>query len=453
MRLLNKKYLVTDAIHKLIRFDSNEGKYVKRVIDHQTFQRLRHIKQLGLTELVFPTANHTRFSHSIGAAWISKNILNNSSKADIKLKEDESIATILAGLIHDIGHGPFSHAFESLFDKKTKYSHEKWTPLFVKRICRDSKSGSLKDVLGQSLQILSEEQKHPLGAIVSSQLDCDRLDYLLRDSHFCGVNFGSYNLNWLLESLCLIKNGKVLRLGVSRKGISSVEEVLLARRLMTHNVYYHGIVKSAEFLLIRFLRELWNDLRNSIGKKIQVNNAIREFLLKSDIYSKDVFSPKIYQDLFSSYAQLTDMDVWQAINEMAANHSNRNAGKIARRFYSRQLPRSIKVKPGSVDPCLDCIEEYKKKQKNIADWQIHLDAHPFSLYKESKTPIFVINQDRLVEVTNESTVLDRVKAIEDGKSFLYIDREIALRTSVIKLLDHLFKEKQYIDDSYKSWGD
>lgn len=228
MKLINKKYLVTDAIHKLIRFDSNEGKYVKNVIDHQTFQRLRHIKQLGLTDLVFPTANHTRFSHSIGAAWLAKNILNNSNKTDIKLAEHESIATILAGLIHDIGHGPFSHAFESLFDKKTKYAHEKWTPLFISEITNDTKSGSLKDVLKQSLQILGEEQKHPLGAVVSSQLDCDRLDYLLRDSHFCGVNFGSYNLNWLLESLCLIKNGKVFSLGVNRKGIGSVEEVLLS---------------------------------------------------------------------------------------------------------------------------------------------------------------------------------------------------------------------------------
>lgn len=221
---------------------------------------------------------------------------------------------------------------------------------------------------------------------------------------------------------------------------------------MTHNVYYHGIVKSAEFLLIRFLRELWYELKRPIGKKIQISSALRKFLLKADIKAKSAFGLKVYQDLFSSYAQLTDMDVWQAISEVANNHSALEAGQIARRFYSRQLPRSIKVKPYSVDPCINLVEEFKRKHKNISDWQIHLDAHPFALYKESKTPIFVINGDRLAEITSESTVLDRVKSIEDGKSFLYIDREIDSKPALLKFLDYLFKEKQYIDDSYKSWG-
>lgn len=256
------KYL-RDPIHGSISFDKDREKLILDLINTREFQRLRRIRQLGALFLTFHGAEHTRFTHSVGVAWMAKRIYDALTAAgQIQLRpraaERARLVSITAGLLHDIGHGPFSHLYETVFDNR---KHEEWTRLIIRsqrgevgRLLR--RAGIVDDVLA-----VYERTFKPafVSDIVSSQLDADRLDYLLRDSTMTGVAYGRYDLDWILTNLRLARHGRKgdLRLCINgAKGYHAAEQFVIGRYLMYQQVYYHKTSRAAEQMIRSAMQRL-----------------------------------------------------------------------------------------------------------------------------------------------------------------------------------------------------
>ena len=238
----NKKKLINDPVYGFITIPDE---IIFDVIEHPFVQRLRRILQLGLTHLVYPGAMHTRFNHVLGAMHLMRTAISTIRRKGHSVSENEERAVLLAILLHDIGHGPFSHALE--YDIVSGITHEEISSLFIKKLANEFGSD-----LDEALLIF--QNKHPkkfLYELVSSQLDMDRLDYLNRDSFYTGVSEGIIGAERLIDMLNVSNDQLVLE----EKGIYSVEKFIIARRLMYWQVYMHKTVVSAEYMLIHTLEE------------------------------------------------------------------------------------------------------------------------------------------------------------------------------------------------------
>lgn len=244
---------VRDPIHGLIEYDEIEEK----IINSSLFQRLRGIKQAALTSLVYPGAHHTRFEHSIGTMHLAGKIANR-----LKLKKNISRILRLAGLLHDIGHGPFSHVSEQIIEKrvaeealkryKAENVHEMLSILLI------MKNGEIKEILNSEeieaiISLLQKQEKGSVNKdIISGPLDVDKLDYLLRDSHFAGVKYGVFDLDKVVESLIPIHvSREASQLGIHEEGVHAVEQMLLAKYHMNTQVYQHRIRRIADAMITR----------------------------------------------------------------------------------------------------------------------------------------------------------------------------------------------------------
>jgi len=260
--------VLRDPVHRLIRIDSDD-EYILDLIDTPEFQRLRRIRQLGVSSLTYPGAEHSRFSHSIGVFNFAQRILEalkqryrGEGEAFDYLKKHQKTVKA-AALLHDIGHGPFSHVVERAFD--TKKAHE----LKTAQIIRDDSSsvGRVLNTHGIAADdvasIIDESTPHfLLKDIVSSQLDADRMDYLLRDSHFAGVAYGAYDPEWLLNSMCIGLDPNAShtdapnrwRLCLDKdRGLYAAEQFILARSHMNSQVYFHRVTRGYEVMLLTLL--------------------------------------------------------------------------------------------------------------------------------------------------------------------------------------------------------
>ena len=217
-----------------------------RLLNAAEFQRLRRIRQLGMASLAYPGADHSRYSHSVGVMETARKILDQLRRSFYIANEDEAVC-LAAALLHDLGHGPFSHVFESV----SGVEHENLT----QRVILDPQS-EVNQILTEHDRALpqrivqtmnSHPQRNYLSDILSSQLDADRLDYLLRDNLMTGSQYGNYDLGWLLHALTI--DDKTNRLAVTWKGVSAVEAYLQSRYHMYHNVYFHKVVRSGEGML------------------------------------------------------------------------------------------------------------------------------------------------------------------------------------------------------------
>jgi HD superfamily phosphohydrolase len=257
-----EKYL-RDPVHGSIGFDKARERLVIDLINTREFQRLRRIRQLGALFLTFHGAEHTRFTHSVGVAWMAKRVfeaLDRQGQVPLrpKAKERARLVAITAALLHDLGHGPFSHLFEKVFDDRR---HETWTKQVVRH-----KAGEVGRLLRRAglteevLAVYDRSYAHPfVSDIVSSQLDADRLDYLLRDSLMTGVAYGQYDLEWILFILRLARRGREadLRLCLNAaKGHHAAEQFVIARYLMYQQVYYHKTARAAEQMIRTAMQRL-----------------------------------------------------------------------------------------------------------------------------------------------------------------------------------------------------
>ncbi len=249
------KYL-RDPIHGSIGFDKEREKLVVDLINTREFQRLRRIRQLGALYLTFHGAEHTRFTHSIGVAHMAKRMFDSlqaSGQIPQKGKSAERVrlVAIVAALLHDLGHGPFSHLYEKVFNDRR---HEEWTRLIIRH--GRGEVGRLLRRAGLVDEVLAVYQRRYrpsfVSDIVSSQLDADRLDYLLRDSFMSGVAYGRYDLEWILTNLMLARRGRDpdLRLAINAgKGYHAAEQFIIGRHLMYEQVYYHKTSRAAEQMI------------------------------------------------------------------------------------------------------------------------------------------------------------------------------------------------------------
>jgi len=314
---LNKKKLFNDPVYGFV---SIAYETVFDLIEHPYFQRLRNIKQLGLTHLVYPGALHTRFHHALGAMHLMGIALETLKNKGVAITDEEAEAVTIAILLHDIGHGPFSHALESCIVPGVQ--HEALSVLIMHRLNKTF-NGKL------SLAIAIFENKYEkkfLHQLVSSQLDMDRLDYLNRDSFYTGVSEGVIGFDRILKMLHVVNDELV----VEEKGIYSIEKFLISRRLMYWQVYLHKTVIAAEQLLVKIFQRA-----KAIANKGVPLFASPSFnlLLANKISTEAFYENELYLDAFM---KLDDSDLFSAI-KVWAEHEDPILAKLCKLLIDRKL--------------------------------------------------------------------------------------------------------------------
>ncbi|HAM63563.1 MAG: phosphohydrolase [Firmicutes bacterium GWF2_51_9] len=245
---LNEVKVLRDPIHEYIHI---EYQVIWDCLNSPEFQRLRRIHQLGATHQVYHAAEHSRFSHSLGVYEIVRRMVNEVEGLKEALSEEEQIEVMLAGMLHDIGHGPFSHSFESVLD----FNHETMGALILmgESTIHDVLVSHHPDLPKNIVDILQHKHSNPiLNQVVSGQLDADRMDYLLRDAYFTGTSYGTFDLERVLRTLRLHDD----KLVVKESGVHTIEDYIMARYHMYWQVYYHPVSRSFETILVRFFKRL-----------------------------------------------------------------------------------------------------------------------------------------------------------------------------------------------------
>lgn len=331
MEITNKKKIFNDPVYGFItiRFD-----ILLDLIDHPYFQRLRRIKQLGLTSLVYPGALHTRFHHALGAMHLTSKAIDVLRTKGHEISELEAEGVSIAILLHDIGHGPFSHALEhTIVDD---IHHEEISSLFMKALNEefDGKLSLAIDIFNNTYH------KKFLHQLVSSQLDMDRLDYLKRDSFYTGVNEGEVGSDRIIKMLN-IHNGQLV---VDEKAIYSIENFIVARRFMYWQVYLHKTVVAAEHMIVEVLKRAQH--LASMGEELECSSTLRKFLYK-EITGVTLRENKT---ALAEFAKLDDYDIISAIKSWCNSDDkilstmchmtlNRDLYKI--KFYKDPVPQEV----------------------------------------------------------------------------------------------------------------
>lgn len=318
MFMTNKRKIINDPVYD--GFLTIEDEIIFDVLSHPWFQRLRRVKQLGFTCLVYPGAMHTRFSHMLGALNLMNRALDVLKVKGIELSQDEVLGARLAILLHDIGHGPFSHTSERLL---ADIHHEDCSRLFMKRLNEE-----FGGQLGTAIRIFDDTyDRHFLHQLVSSQLDMDRLDYLGRDSFFTGVSEGIVGTDRIINML----NVKDDRLVVDEKGVYSVEKFIVSRRLMYWQVYLHKTVVAADNLLSSILRRA-RELA-AAGENLGIEGfTLYDFL--SHHYTRMDFEQN--PDLLDRFALIDDSDIDMAV-KCWSSHPDPVLRRLAEHLVNRHL--------------------------------------------------------------------------------------------------------------------
>ena len=320
--LTNKRKIINDPVYGFI---SIPGDFVFDLIEHPWFQRLRNIKQLGLTSFVYPGANHSRFQHGLGALHLMNMAIATLRSKGVSISSDEEEATLIAILLHDAGHGPFSHALEnSIIDGIT---HEDLSLLLMNKL-----NEKYKGRLNLAIDIFTGSYYRKfLHELISGQMDMDRLDYLRRDSFFTGVIEGSVGSDRIIRMLNVVNDSLV----VDEKGIYSLEKFLIARRLMYWQVYMHKTVLSAESLLVKILKRA-KEIANE-GNDLYTTPALRFFLFNnighSDLISDGKFTTGM---IASNFTRLDDSDI-MVCAKYWADHSDKVLSDLSGRLLRRDL--------------------------------------------------------------------------------------------------------------------
>ncbi|MCX7862838.1 MAG: HD domain-containing protein [Bacteroidales bacterium] len=335
---MNQKIkIVNDPVHGFIQMPSGIG---FEIVNHPYFQRLRNIKQLGVAYYVYPGAVHSRFQHSLGAYHLTQQAIEVLLSKGIPITNDEIEATLLAILLHDIGHGPFSHSLER--NLLRNIHHEYITLAFVHFF-----NQLYPQKLNLCLNIIKNNyHKTFLHELISSQLDMDRLDYLKRDSFYTGVSEGIIGTERIIKMLTVHNN----HLAVEEKGIYSIEKFLIARRLMYWQVYLHKTVLATELMLLSIFRRV-NFLFNE--KKIILPEQLQTLWNNHWTYDELLHNPSLLQ----TFAELDDSDILVWIKQWS-NHNDKVLSLLSQRFIQRQLYK-IQMTREQVNE--ELIAQYKKK--------------------------------------------------------------------------------------------
>ena len=285
LKRLDETKVLKDPVHSYIHI---HYEVIWNCLDSKEFQRLRRIRQLGGDFQVYPTAEHSRFSHSLGVYEIVRRMVTEVKSLCVELTEYEKVCVMLAGLLHDVGHGPFSHAFEHV----TNHSHEEYT---AKIILGNTELNSILQAVSRKLPedivsiIQHTHENDILNQIVSGQLDADRMDYLLRDSYFTATSYGQFDLERILRTMRVRKTSEGRKvIVVKHTGIHSVEDYIMARYQMYWQVYYHPVARSYEAVFIQLFNRL-KDIFKDNKDYFEDMRVLVPFLEKSEVSEEEYF--------------------------------------------------------------------------------------------------------------------------------------------------------------------
>ncbi|MBN2212696.1 MAG: HD domain-containing protein [Bacteroidales bacterium] len=322
-----KAKIINDPIYGFIKIPS---RFIYELIEHPVVQRLRRIKQLGLTYYVYPGATHTRFQHALGAVYLMDQAIHNLRLKKHDITDEEAEAVLAAILLHDVGHGPFSHALEESIIPQI--NHEDLSALLMQKLNTEYK-GKLELALSIFNNRYSKKFLHQL---VSSQLDMDRLDYLRRDSFFTGVTEGVIGSDRIIKMLDVVND----QLVIEAKGIYSIEKFLVARRLMYWQVYFHKTVIAAEFLLMKLLQRAKELIMNGIS--LYASPPL-DFFLKNKISKSDMDARKDL--IIENFVSLDDDDLMVSA-KVWSKHNDVVLSLLSKNLINRILPKiRIQKKP------------------------------------------------------------------------------------------------------------
>jgi len=309
-----KRKIINDPVYGFITIDHP---LIFAIIAHPYYQRLRRIHQMALAQLVYPGAVHTRLLHSLGAYHLMTNAVNELRSKGVDISPEEAVAVKAAILLHDIGHGPYSHALEQVLVQGVH--HEQLSLQIMQEMNQD-----MHGALDLAIQIFTNQYAKPfLHQLISGQLDMDRMDYLSRDSFFSGVSEGVIGYDRILKML-VVHNGQLM---VEEKGIYSVEKFLVARRQMYWQVYLHKTVLSAEKMLVKILERV-RDIYTTADAQLTTHSALDFFLGK--------FNGQMNQDALEKFCSLDDHDIMHAIKTWT-NHPDKILSLLCTRILNREL--------------------------------------------------------------------------------------------------------------------
>ena len=385
---MNDSKIINDPIFGFIKIPNG---LLLDIVEHPLMQRLTRIKQLGLTSMVYPSAQHTRFQHSIGAFHLMSEAITSLTQKGIFIFDSEEEAVEAAILMHDIGHGPFSHVLEhSLI---SGISHEDISLLMMEHINHE-----MKGTLNLALKIFKNEYpKKFLHQLISSQLDMDRLDYLRRDSFFTGVTEGNIGSARIIKMLDVVDDNLV----VNSKGLYSIENYLMARRLMYWQVYLHKTTVSSEKVLVNaLLRAKYLTKR---GKNIFATPCLKYFLyndINADTFKKDEKAQR-------NYALLDDNDIWSTI-KVWLNDDDKILSILAHDLLNRNLFKveiyNEPINENHINEIQDTLSEKFGVSKDDAHFLISVGTIQKDMYD--------VNDDRITILFKDNTLKDISEASE-----------------------------------------
>jgi HD superfamily phosphohydrolase len=445
----NLFHVIKDPVHGTMQFTSAEDHWIKPFIDSPNFQRLRHIKQLGMGDFIFPGAVHSRFNHSLGCCYVASQIAHK-----IGLADEERQLVMIACLLHDIGHGPFSHTFEDIFTQKL-IRHEDWTPYFLADYGTDdffnhyNRINPRYHLTADKFKNIEEMIMHKpiakkvLADIVSSQLDADRLDYLLRDSHFCGVAYGQFDFRWMLHCMTIIEGKEGERLGITHKGIGAIEHYLMARRLMVRNIYHSQKKLALEFFLVKLLANVAENMHEKMFAPLAATR-LGQFLSAANQFNQAVPQEKsllvrkrvFLEENYANYKELCDYDVFLLIKQLLAHDNSHAATQIAERLQHRCMPKIFRIRHDDLAKVKTDLADFKAAHRNdFQDWQIAFIQTPHQAYSGEEDPILIINEHEEVKPISEISLM--IGAISDKLehlAFICIDKVIIDDKRIVKWL-------------------
>ncbi len=366
--------ILRDPVHGLVAFESDEEQVVRALLDTAELQRLRRIRQLGFTSLSYPGADHTRFAHSLGAAHVMTRFLRRMRDLHEELPFWQRVTTerareaLAAALLHDLGHGPYSHLFEAALPQGP--SHEQWTTRILLSPTTDvnrvltAVDGSLPRRIAELVH--GRHELPFLARAVSGTFDVDRCDYLLRDAHFTGVGYGRFDLDWLLRSLRLDVGDEQRAPALAidgPKGLTAIESFVLARLFMFQQVYFHKASRASEWMFVKILERVrWLLLQGH--RLVAVPPAVTDLAVAGDTS-------------LERYLELDDGVLWTSLREWQSS-GDPQLSLLATRLFARRLHKTFELfgegtTPSGQAKALGVVRDIALAAGFDPDWTVGLD--------------------------------------------------------------------------------
>lgn len=408
--LTNKRKIINDPVYGFLSLPDD---FIYDLVEHPWFQRLRNIRQLGLSVYVYPGATHTRFQHSLGSMYLLSRAIETLKTKGVSISKEEEEAALIAILLHDIGHGPYSHALEHTLVREIP--HEKMSLLMMQELNKQ-----FNGRLSLAISVFEGSYKRRfLSELISGQMDMDRMDYLRRDSFFTGVIEGEVGSDRLIHMLNVHDN----KLVVDEKGIYSVEKFLIARRLMYWQVYNHRTVLSAEQLLIALLERARKV--TSGGNTLFASPSLAFFL-------DDSYSLKTTDEILASFTSLDESDILSAA-KVWITQSDTVLSDLSRRFVNRDLLAIELQNEPFEESRVRALKKMAEDLLGLSNEEVNYYVFTGEVYNQAYAPgkvdvRILLKNGEVRDITTVSDIFDH-KALSERvtKSFLCYPKECRIK--------------------------